>query len=169
MFSGKFDVLHAGFGLFSVALVLVLTNGLVVRRRQESRLDGVAVRPVEACLYLGWLAKEVVTANLDVARLVLSPKLPIDPVLVRFTTSLSSAVARVALGNSITLTPGTLTLEVAGSEVLVHAISVSAATGPTIDEMERRLARVFGAATPPPKLEMAVFRGLSADRSGGPA
>jgi len=160
VFSGKFDALHVGFGLFSIGLVLRLTHGLTTRRRTEG--DGiVTVRPLALVLYLGWLAKEIVVANLDIARLVLSPSLPIDPVLVRFTTSLPNTVARVALGNSITLTPGTLTLEITGHDVLVHAITEQAATGPSIDAMERRLARVFGVSAPPPRLEMIVYRGLA--------
>lgn len=167
VFSGKFDALHLGFGLFSVGLVLLLTHRLTTRRRVEGA-GSVTVRPLELVLYLGWLAKEIVVANLDIARLVVIPSLPIDPVLVRFTTSLPNTVARVALGNSITLTPGTLTLEITGREVLVHAISAQGATGPAIDAMERRLARVFGASVPPAPLEMIVSRAL-APGDDGPA
>lgn len=62
-------------------------------------------------------------ANVQVARLVLDPRLPIDPVVVRYEAPFSGDLAITTLGNSITLTPGTVTLDVAG-RALVAALSL---------------------------------------------
>lgn len=96
--------------------------------------------------YLPWLLKEIVLANLQVARVVLHPKLPIDPVVARFAAPLRTALALTTLGNSITLTPGTVTLDVEGRELTVHCLlgpeALVACQGP----MAERVARVFGEA-----------------------
>jgi len=63
-----------------------------------------------------------VVANLQVIRVVLSPRIELDPVLLRVRASQRSSLARVLYGTSITLTPGTLTLDVDDDEVLVHAL-----------------------------------------------
>jgi multicomponent Na+:H+ antiporter subunit E len=95
--------------------------------------------------YVPWLLKEIVVANIQVARLVLDPRLPIDPVVVRFNTRLSTDLARTTFANSITLTPGPVTLDVEGSELVVHALTTAMAdlAGGT---MERRIAGVFDEA-----------------------
>ncbi|MGH7313209.1 MAG: Na+/H+ antiporter subunit E [Candidatus Rokuibacteriota bacterium] len=93
-------------------------------------------------LYVPWLLKEIVVANIQVARLVLHPRLPIDPVVVRFDTRLSGDLARTTFANSITLTPGTVTLDVDGSEFVVHAVARTMADLAG-GAMERRIAAVF--------------------------
>ena len=146
-FSGKFDALHLGFGFLSVVLVawttrdVRLAHTLTVRRRPlgEIRL-GPALR------YPVWLLKEVLLANLQMARIILDPRLPIDPVLVRFDSRLESSLAQVLLANSITLTPGTFTVSVHEGVLEVHAMTVAAASGTTLGAMRRRVARVFGEA-----------------------
>ena len=66
----------------------------------------------------------------------------IDPTIVTFKTKLKSNIARVALANSITLTPGTITIRIEDDVFYVHAISRKAAAG-LPGEMEERLARIF--------------------------
>ncbi len=94
--------------------------------------------------YLPWLLKEIAVANLQVVRVVLDPRLPIDPVVVRLPTSLASDEALATLGNSITLTPGTVTLDVDGSTLVVHALTADGARSLQAGDMVRRVARVFG-------------------------
>jgi multicomponent Na+:H+ antiporter subunit E len=150
IFSGKFDLLHAAFGAFSIALVLWRTNAFVVSksRPEESRaLAG--IDPLQLAAYTAWLVKEIVVANIDIAKIVLKKDMPIDPALVRFESSLGTNLARVMLGNSITLTPGTLTVEIEERVFLVHGIVAEGATGPVIDEMQRKLAKMFGEEEPP--------------------
>lgn len=83
-------------------------------------------RFVFALLYLLVLFKEVVRANLDVAYRVIHPKMPIKPGIVVVRTQLRDDIAKMILANSITLTPGTFTLDVLGDHLLIHWIDVKA-------------------------------------------
>ncbi len=94
--------------------------------------------------YLPWLLKEIWVANVQVVKLVIDPALPIDPVIVRIRTRFSSDFARTALANSITLTPGTITLDVDGEDFLVHAITAGGGADIVDGGMARRVGRVFG-------------------------
>ena len=80
-------------------------------------------------LYLGNLLIEIVRANVSVCRFVLSDRDEIHPVMVSFHTTLKSSLARVILTNSITLTPGTITVSLQGDEVIVHCLDRSLAEG----------------------------------------
>lgn len=70
--------------------------------------------------YLGFFFKELVIANIRMAALVLNPALPVRPAFVKLRTRLTDPVARLLLANSITLTPGTLTVEIRGEWLYVH-------------------------------------------------
>ena len=80
-------------------------------------------------LYLGNLLIEIVRANVSVCHFVLSDRDEIHPVMVSFHTTLKSSLARVILTNSITLTPGTITVSLQGDEVIVHCLDRSLAGG----------------------------------------
>ena len=90
--------------------------------------------------YLVVLALEIIRANLDVAYRVIHPAMPIRPGLVVIRTRLTSDIAKMILANSITLTPGTFTLDVAGDRLLIHWINVR--TG-DIDEASRLIGERF--------------------------
>ena len=72
---------------------------------------------------------EILKANIGVMQLILSPKMEVEPKLVRFRTDLKTDLARVILANSITLTPGTITVTLEGDEYLVHCLDKSMAEG----------------------------------------
>lgn len=91
-------------------------------------------------VYVVVLFWEVARANLDVAYRVLHPRMPIRPGIVVIKTSLKSDIAKLILANSITLTPGTFTLDVIGDELLVHWINVKSED---IDETTRMIGRRF--------------------------
>jgi len=74
--------------------------------------------------YLGVLLAEIIKANFDVAYRVLHPRLPITPGIVAIKTELRQDIAKTLLANSITLTPGTFTLDVIGDTLLIHWIAV---------------------------------------------
>ncbi len=76
--------------------------------------------------YLPVFTWEMIKANLHVALIVLNPKMPINPGIVKIKTNLKSPVARVWLANSITLTPGTLSLDIDGQYLYIHWITVGA-------------------------------------------
>ena len=77
-------------------------------------------------IYLVILGAEIAKANLDVAYRVIHPKMPINPGIVVIKTSLKSDIAKMALANSITLPPGTFTLDIIGDNLLIHWIDVKA-------------------------------------------
>lgn len=92
-------------------------------------------------IYWPWLGKEIVMSALNVSRLILNPKLPISPTLMRTKATQKTAVGLVSYANSITLTPGTISVEVNSrdKEILVHALSRDAAEGLAEGEMDRRV------------------------------
>lgn len=73
-------------------------------------------------LYLLLLLKEIVLANISVAGIVLNPRMNVSPRIVRLKTQLKSRHHRVILANSITLTPGTVTVQLTGDELIVHCL-----------------------------------------------
>jgi multicomponent Na+:H+ antiporter subunit E len=99
------------------------------------------IRPL---LYLPWLLKEIVLSNLSVARVILTPSLPIRPRILRVEASQRSDVGRVTYANSITLTPGTITLDVRDGEMLVHALTAASAEGLLSGDMNRRVSKLEG-------------------------
>ena len=126
-------------------LMAVAASALVAFANRD--IDGVSemLRWTPRLLaYLPWLLKEIWVANIQVVKLVLDPALPIDPVIVRVRTRLASDVARTTLANSITLTPGTVTLDVDGDDLIVHAITAAGGADVVAGGMARRVGRVFG-------------------------
>lgn len=88
--------------------------------------DGVRYQPralISVVLYLGYFFRELIRANFDLARRLLSPSLPISPELVEVRTELSSNLGQLLLANSITLTPGTLSVDLFDDRILVHWIA----------------------------------------------
>lgn len=79
--------------------------------------------------YLFYLIKEIITANLTVSRMILTRKEQMEPVLVHVHTDLRTEVARVILANSITLTPGTITVSLTDDDLLVHCLDKSLSEG----------------------------------------
>jgi len=93
--------------------------------------------------------KELIISNMDVARRVLSPTLPINPGFVVVQTKLQSNIGKLMLANSITLTPGTLTTEVKGQNLYIHWIDITedhidGATKEIVSKFEKHLEVIFG-------------------------
>lgn len=94
------------------------------------------------CLYMPWLLWQVVISNWDVVKRVWTPGLGIAPSVIRVPCELKTGFGRVTYANSITLTPGTVTIEAGQGEFLVHALCDEAATGLLSGEMHTRVQRV---------------------------
>ncbi len=103
-----------------------------------------------AVFYWPWLLWQIVLSALNVSRIILDPKLPISPTMVRVAAKPRTPVGIVTYANSITLTPGTISVEVAEREgkVWVHAITKENAEGLEEDEMNARVAEMEGAGRP---------------------
>jgi len=141
LLSGKFDLFHLTLGVLSSALVSYLSADILMHDTGKKDRLAIACRFLA---YIPWLLYQIVLSTIHVSFLALHPRMldNIDPTIVTFKSRLQSNVARVALANSITLTPGTITIRVEGDIFYVHAISRKAAAG-LPGEMEDRLARVF--------------------------
>jgi len=99
--------------------------------------------------FIGVFFIELIKSNLDVTRRVLNPKLPINPGIVEVKTTLKSKFARMVLANAITLTPGTLTVEVSGESFFIHWIDVQdedidAASNTIVKTFEKYLEVIYG-------------------------
>ncbi len=94
--------------------------------------------------YWAWLSKEIVKSAWDVSRIIVNPRLPISPTLVSFRPSQKTTVGLVIHANSITLTPGTITIEAGPGEFLVHALTRAGAEGTTSGDMDRRVSACEG-------------------------
>lgn len=124
VFSGQFDAFHLSLGVLSVALVTALSGELLFRRRHIS-LAGRMRMLFRGMGYSLWLLLEIIKANVYVFSLALHPRMreEIEPHIIRFRTSLKTDFAKFVFAQSITLTPGTVTVKVDGDEFSVHAIS----------------------------------------------
>jgi multicomponent Na+:H+ antiporter subunit E len=140
LLSGKFDLFHLTLGVLSSALVSFLSADLFMYEQGKNRLS----TGIRFLLYIPWLLYQIVLSTLHVTFLALHPKMKdrIDPTIVTFKTKLKTNIAKVALANSITLTPGTITIRIEDDIFYVHAISRKAAAG-LPGEMEDRLASIF--------------------------
>jgi len=94
-------------------------------------------------LYIVYLMKEIVVAALYVAERVLDPRLRIAPTMHTHRVHFESDTARVAFANSITLTPGTLTVDVDGDTYIIHCLHESFSDAISSGDLERRVARTF--------------------------
>lgn len=97
---------------------------------------------VRAILYAPWLLKEIIKSNLHVARLILDPNLPIKPQALWINGSQKTDTALAIHANSITLTPGTISVEVEDNQIHVHAISDHTAQGVMDGEMDKRVTQL---------------------------
>lgn len=94
--------------------------------------------------YWAWLAKEILKSALDVSRVILDPRLPASPTVVRFKPRQKTSVGLVTHANSITLTPGTLSIEVGPDQFVVHGLTRESAGAAMDSEMDRRVERFEG-------------------------
>ncbi|MDT8334946.1 MAG: Na+/H+ antiporter subunit E [Desulfurivibrionaceae bacterium] len=139
--SGKFDPFHLILGALSSLLVARMSADLLFFEPDKKGRLGEALRFLA---YIPWLVVEIFKSTIHVAWLALHPTMRerIDPRIVTFRTRLKSDVARAALANSITLTPGTITVRVEEDVFTVHALSDKTAAG-LPGAMEERIARIF--------------------------
>ena len=143
VFSGRFDLFHFSLGVISCAIVSWFVSDLSV---PNPRPIGMLRLWINFILYFPWLIWQIFLANLHVLFIVLSPNMMelIDPHIVRIKSGIRDRLGLVTFANSITLTPGTITVHVSiYGDLSIHAIDKeSAAALP--GEMEQRVARIFG-------------------------
>ena len=139
--SGMFDPFHLSLGVLS-SLWVARSTGNIILRGDAGPIDWRLVARVPG--YLVWLVKEVVIANIEVFKLVLRADIlaAISPQMFEFETHLRKDFSRWVFAQSITLTPGTVTVRVDGPRFIVHALTEDMAAS-LPGEMERRIAATF--------------------------
>lgn len=137
--SGHFDMFHLSLGVICCALVAYASHDLM--------FEGVPIdmhtEVFRFIKYLPWLIYQIILSNIHVAYLVLSPKMPLEPRVIRIKTKLKSDLALLTFANSITLTPGTITVDIKEGVYYVHAISNKVSMDLLTGEMENRVAHIF--------------------------
>lgn len=134
---------HYSAWLVGSGIVAAIAIGLYSRISSAGDREGFPLElSLRGALYWPWLIGEIVKSALNVTRIILSPRLPISPTLVRVKAQQNSAVGLTTYANSITLTPGTISVEISeyNREIWVHAIERSGAEGFEDDEMNARVA-----------------------------
>jgi multicomponent Na+:H+ antiporter subunit E len=142
MIAGKYDLFHSTLGLISCLLVTYLSSDLLF----PSPPRGLIRQWARFVAYIPWLVVEIFKAGFHVTYLVFHPRMMdlIDPHIVRFRSKLKSELALLTFANSITLTPGTITVYVSiDGDFKVHAIDRPC--GDSLPgTMEEKIAKTFG-------------------------
>jgi len=142
--SGFFDVTHSIMGIISVGIVMTINYKLKKHAYFEGETDVIKdLRFFYMPWYFGWLMVQIVSSGIHVAKILLSPSLPIETSIVRFKVNYPNPHCKMILGNSITLTPGTLTVDIRGDEFIVHAISTASFEGIASDTMPQQVLKLF--------------------------
>ncbi len=136
LLSGHYTLLLISFGLFSAVLVVLLALRMDVIDHEGQPLH---LNLKALAIYWCWLLKEIFISNIYVCRLILNPAMPISPTVIVLRSSQSSDLARVIFANSITLTPGTVTIDVDGDITEVHTITKEAAKSLLQGSMDDRV------------------------------
>ncbi|WP_421774102.1 Na+/H+ antiporter subunit E [Gracilimonas sp.] len=142
--SGFFDVIHTVMGVISVSIVMAINYKLKAFSFYEDENDVIKeLRFLYMPWYFVWLIWQIIVSGIEVAKILLSPSLPIKTSMVRFKVNYPNPHAKMILGNSITLTPGTLTVDINGDEFIVHAISPASFEGIASDKMPKQVLKLF--------------------------
>ena len=136
LWSGLYKPLLIALGVLSCLLVYVLSVRMGFFERSVYSLH-LAARLLP---FWGWLGGELIRSNLQVARIILSPHLPISPTVIKIQALPPDPVGQAILGNSITLTPGTVTVDDHEGDLFVHCLTREGAESLLEGEMNRRVA-----------------------------
>jgi multicomponent Na+:H+ antiporter subunit E len=136
MWSGIYTPLVLGLGALSCALTVFIAHRIGFFEREIFALQVLRRLP----RYWFWLFIEIIKSSLEVAGVVLGRRLEISPTVVKFRVSPDDAVGQAILGNSITLTPGTLTLDIHDGQITVHCLTKQAAEALMRGEFNERAA-----------------------------
>jgi multicomponent Na+:H+ antiporter subunit E len=140
LLSGHYTPLLLVLGVLSTLLVVLLaTRADLIDRDTQI----IFLKP-SILLYWFWLGQEIVKSNVDVARRILDPRMPISPNIFTVRATQKTDLGRVTYANSITLVPGTVAMDVDEDVITVHALTQAAAADLKRGEMNRRVCSVEG-------------------------
>jgi multicomponent Na+:H+ antiporter subunit E len=140
--SGRFDYFHLSLGIIACAIVAHASHDLLFKGEKTPKVHTQIIRFVQ---YLPWHIYQIVLAGLYVTYLALHPRMSmlIDPHIMRFKTKLKKDLSLMTFGNSITLTPGTITVLIKDGDFYVHAIDMKVAEDLLTGKMEDKVAHVY--------------------------
>jgi multicomponent Na+:H+ antiporter subunit E len=142
LLSGYFTAFLVGAGAASALAVVLFSRRMALI---DPEGHPVQLGP-QVLMYWLWLLKEIVKSAWDVSRIIVDPRMPISPTIVHFRPSQRSSVGLVIHANSITLTPGTITLEAEPGQFVVHGLTRAGAEGAMASDMDRRVSACERAA-----------------------
>ena len=143
LLSWHFDWLLVSFGVVTCVVAVRVAVGMGTLDRESVPVHLIP----RAVAYVPWLVWEIFKSNVRVARLILSPRLRVDPSIVHFRASQRTDLGRFIYANSITLTPGTVTTGIVEDDFEVHAIVQSEIDGSEENDMNRRVTWLEGEAS----------------------
>jgi multicomponent Na+:H+ antiporter subunit E len=138
LLSGHYTPLILSLGLLSIITVLIISFRMNLIAYDQ---PVVPMQILKFIPYLFWLVYEILKSNIDVCKRILNPKLPISPQLVNVKSTQHSDLGKVSYANSITLTPGTISIDIKGSDIEVHVLSKGGIDELQDGEMDMRLSK----------------------------
>lgn len=136
--SGHYTPLILSFGFLSIVFIVFIVHrmGILDNEGMPLQLGGGFL------FYWVWLGIEIVKSNLHIVRVILTPKMPINPQIIRFKSTQKTDLGQVIYANSITLTPGTTTIEIEDGNILIHALTDQTANLEAGAQMDNRVTRL---------------------------
>ncbi len=135
--SGRSEPLLLALGAISIAVVVLLLSRMEIIDQETAAFH----RILPLARYWAWLGGQIVRANIAVARAVLKIDLDLSPRMIRVAAGQASDFGRTVFANSITLTPGTVTVDIDGDELVVHALLESMTDPAAFEDMGARATR----------------------------
>ncbi|NRA32325.1 MAG: Na+/H+ antiporter subunit E [Polyangiaceae bacterium] len=142
MLSGHFEPTILGFGVASVALVVWTSHRMMILD-EEGQPFHLALKLIA---FLPWLMWEIVKANVDVAKIIWSPQLKINSQTVHVDATQTTPLGYVMHANTITITPGTVSLDVRDHAILIHSLTDEAAAIDQSGMIDRKICALEGSA-----------------------
>ena len=143
--SGKYDASYIGMGVLCAAMVAWWCKDLLFPNEHLS-IGNCIRQGIRFIPYACWLFWQIVLSNIHVLKVSLSPRMHdlISPKMVRFNTDVNEEISKFVLANSITLTPGTLSIDVEDGEIEVHSLAEELVAAFDDGEMDRRVTKLEG-------------------------
>lgn len=141
--SGFFDFFHIAAGLICCGIVTLISGDLLFESRTDIRRSSLTF--LRFILYIPHLMGRILIANIDVAYRILHPDMPVDPGIITIETHFQNDILRTTFANAMTLTPGTITIDVTGGRFVVHALVQGPARKDLLEDqdMQHRLSQIF--------------------------
>jgi multicomponent Na+:H+ antiporter subunit E len=145
--SGRTEALFLVTGALGAIVVTLVTSPITAACLRPDadhvRITRIPLAVIRAAGFAVWMAGRILVASVQLARIVLSRTMPLDPCSVRFRTELRSPLARTTLTNAISLVPGTLTVDIDGHDIVVHALSPLQVDDLVSGRLQNKVAAMF--------------------------